>query len=121
MKFLLDENIGKNLAQFLVHLGHTALRVRIINPGIDDIQVLSLATKKDSILITQDKDFGELVFKNKRVHCGIILLRLENQTSENTKRALTFLFSKYSKDLENKFVVVTKKEDSFNIRFNKLD
>lgn len=120
MKFLLDENIGKSLARFLTQLGHTTLRVKVIKPGINDFQVLSLSVERNAILITEDKDFGELVFKNKQTHCGVILLRLIDQTSENTKQALIFLLSKYPRDLESKFVVVTEKTGIFDIRFNKL-
>lgn len=42
MKFLLDENIGKQVAKYLQKLGHTAIRVREINPGIPDYEVLAL-------------------------------------------------------------------------------
>lgn len=120
MKFLLDENIGKSLARFLTQLGHTALRVKVINPGINDFQVLSLSVEKKAILITEDKDFGELVFKHKQIHSGVVLLRLVDQTSENTKKALLFLLSKHRENLENKFIVITEKENTFEIRFGKL-
>jgi predicted nuclease of predicted toxin-antitoxin system len=72
MKFLLDENLGKEIAEFLKKLGFAALSIRKIAPGIDDYEVLSLAVSQNAILITQDRDFGELVFKEEHAHKGII-------------------------------------------------
>lgn len=116
MRFLIDENLSKKLARFLNQLGHPTLRVRNINPGIDDDQVLELALLKDSILITSDKDFGELIFKEKLAHCGVILLRLQDETPDNTIRAIRKLIPLFDA-YKNKFVVVTEKEGGFNIRF----
>lgn len=63
MKFLLDENIGKIVAKSLEKLGHFVSCIKLIAPGIEDYKVLTLSTSKDAILITSDKDFGELIFK----------------------------------------------------------
>ena len=49
------------------------------SPGLDDSDVLSLAVEDDRILITADKDFGEMVFRERRLHKGIILLRLADE------------------------------------------
>lgn len=114
MKFLLDENIGKEIANFLRQLGHTTFRIKEINPGIPDFQVLDLAVSKEAILITSDKDFGELVFKYGQSHRGIILLRLEDETSGNKILALKKVISRYKKISD--FIVVTEKAGKFTIR-----
>lgn len=116
MRFLLDENIGKKVALFLQQLGHTASRVREINPGIDDYLVLELAVSKDAILITSDKDYGQLVFKERLPHTGVIFLRLQNQSSNSKIEALRMILPKY---IEGKFVVVTEMSGKFKIRFAK--
>lgn len=118
MKFLLDENIGKQVAKFLKHLGHSTLRIREINPGIPDYEVLILATSKQSIIITSDKDYGELIFKEMQPHTGVIFLRLQDQSSENKIRALKVVFSKY-KDIENKFIRVKETDGKFRIKIVK--
>ena len=46
------------------------------HPGADDEKVLQIPNDEERILITQDKDFGELVYRLQKVHFGIILLRL---------------------------------------------
>lgn len=117
MKFLLDENLSKKLALFLSQMGHAVLRIRKINPGINDYLVLELALSKDSILITADKDFGELVFKEKLVHCGIILLRIQNESPGNTIKAIQRLILQFN-EIKNHFVVISEKEGQFQIRIN---
>ncbi len=116
MKFIVDDNLSKKLARFLNQLGHPTLRVRIINPGIDDYQVLELALSKDSILITSDKDFGELIFKEKLTHCGVIFLRLQDETPDNTIRAIQKLIPQFD-EVKNHFVVISEKDGEFQIRF----
>jgi|SRR3989344_8313648 len=113
MKFLLDENIGKQVAHFLQNLGHTTFRVREINPEIPDYEVLNLAVSKNSILITSDKDFGELVFKEKQPHTGVILLRLDDESSSNKIKALKFALPKY---VAGNFIVVEEKDGKFRTR-----
>ncbi len=118
MKFILDENIGKKVAYFLTELGHTVFRIRELNPGIEDFEVLELAIEKTSVLITLDKDFGELIFKEGKLHKGIIFLRLDDETQTNTIKVLTWLLSIYSEhELTGNFVTVTEKEDKFRVRF----
>ncbi len=119
MKFLLDENIGKLVARFLEKLGHSASRVRLISPGIEDYRVLDLSISTDSILITSDKDFGELIFKEGQPSTGVIFLRLEDGSSENKIKAIKKVFSKH-KNIKNKFVTVKERGGQFRIRVNKM-
>lgn len=115
MKFLLDENIGKKVAYFLEDLGHTVFRLKQIQAGAEDYKALELAVSKDSVLITSDKDFGELIFKESQQHSGVILLRLENETSSNKIKVLKKVLSEY-KDLNKKFTVAKEKQGLIKIR-----
>jgi predicted nuclease of predicted toxin-antitoxin system len=119
MKFLLDENIGKIVAEFLQQLHHEASRVRKISPGIADPQVLDLSINKDAILITSDKDFGELIFKEGQYHSGVIFLRLETDTSINKIAALKWLLLKYQ-NIERSFIVVKEKNGNFRAKIKKV-
>lgn len=119
MKFLLDENIGKEVARFLELLDHSASRIRLISPGVEDYEVLSLSVSQDSILITSDKDFGGLIFKEGQPSTGVIFLRLQDESSENKIKAIKKVFSKH-KNIKNKFVTVKEKDGKFRIRFDKV-
>lgn len=70
-----------------------------------DTDILSIANKDNRILLTTDKDFGELVFKEKLVHSGVILLRLKDESVENKKRVLLREL-KSVKDFAGKFTRV---------------
>ena len=78
MKFLLDENVDYRLAPFLKHSGHNVKAIPQDYPnGITDANVLALARKERRVLLTNDKDFGDLIFHRKLPHCGVILFRLK--------------------------------------------
>lgn len=88
MKFITDENLGIQIPQFLKSLGYdviSAIEVALSKPDID---ILAIANEENRILLTTDKDFGELVFKEKLVHSGVILLRLKDESVANKKRVL---------------------------------
>jgi predicted nuclease of predicted toxin-antitoxin system len=87
-------------------MNHDVISIYDTNPGIADQQVLQKAVQEKRILITNDKDFGDMVIRKKKKHCGIILLRLEDERSSNKVAVLTSLFEKYSDDLSDAFVVV---------------
>lgn len=119
MKFLIDEDISPKLADFLKELGHSAIHIREIQTSLEDHQILELAVTRESIVITEDKDFGELVFKNKQSSKGVILLRLENQTVQNTKKAVGWFLSQYQSDkIESRFVVIAEKAGTFTVRIS---
>jgi len=119
MKFLLDENIGKIVARFLKKLEHSASRIKLIAPGIEDYGVLNLSVSKDSVLITSDKDFGELIFKEGQSSTGVIFLRLQDESSDNKIKAIKLILSKH-RYIKNKFITVKEKDGEFKIRVHKI-
>lgn len=120
MKFLIDEDISPKIAAFLKKLGYSAIHIREIQLSLEDYQILEIAVTKNCVVITEDRDFGELVFKESRIHSGVIFLRLEDQTLNNTWKVLNWLLSKYSeRKFEGAFVTVTEKMNKFKARFNK--
>ncbi len=82
MKFLLDVCCSsRSLRRFLVELGHDVRLVSEADPRASDEAVLTMAHEEDSIVITEDKDFEELVAVQRRPHSGIIRF-LELSVSE---------------------------------------
>ena len=108
MKFLADENIGLGVVQPLRNLGIDIKSVSEISPGIEDPDVLNLANNENRILITADKDFGELVYLRKLAHKGIILLRLTKDTTRNKLEVLSRVLAQTDLNLENSFTIVTE-------------
>jgi len=62
MKFLANENMAGDAVAALREKGHDVLWVRTASPGSDDTTILAHAVEENRILITFDKDFGELAF-----------------------------------------------------------
>lgn len=108
MKFIVDENAGPSVAKWLVSIGHEAFSIYDETPGISDDEILKKAFDENLIVVTSDKDFGELVFKNNMPHKGIILMRLANELSSNKIQVLQSLLEQFSELIPNRFVVVTE-------------
>jgi predicted nuclease of predicted toxin-antitoxin system len=107
VNFLADEGVESEIVESLRALGHDVLYVLEMSPGISDSDVLDLANKASSILITSDKDFGELVFRQRRIHQGVILVRLQGQSSMTKASTLSAAVTDFGDQLPNSFSVVS--------------
>jgi predicted nuclease of predicted toxin-antitoxin system len=77
MRFLADENIPGRLVETLRRAGHDVAWTRMDRPGADDRVVLARAVAERRIVITFDKDFGELAARSGlSAPSGVILIRL---------------------------------------------
>lgn len=78
MKFLIDASSDARLAVHLAASGHDATRVGRDHPrDLPDREVLAIAHREGRILVTDDRDFGELIFRLRQPHAGVTYLRLE--------------------------------------------
>ena len=78
MSVVADESVDSGIISELRQQGLKVLSVADDCPGISDIKVLEIAFNSNSLLITEDKDFGELAFRLKFEHKGIVLIRLSD-------------------------------------------
>jgi predicted nuclease of predicted toxin-antitoxin system len=86
MKFLLDESADARLLPYLQSQGHDVTRIAADYPaGLPDQDVLAIAHAEGRILVANDRDFGELVFRRRRPHAGVILFRLGDYAPLATK------------------------------------
>lgn len=108
MRFLVDECTEPVVARWLRSQGHDASSVYEENRGLDDDSILEKANTENRILITNDKDFGELIFREQKTHKGVILLRLRDEQAVNKISVLKRLLRHYKNKLLNDFVVVTQ-------------
>lgn len=113
MKFLVDECTGPSVAAWLRDNGHEVFSVYEDARGVEDDIILKKAFEENWVLITNDKDFGDKVFRNGRLHKGVILLRLEDERARSKIKVLSHLLKKYIYRLPNAFVVVTEKQVRF--------
>ena len=113
MKFLVDECTGPSVAAWLRNEGHEIFSVYEDARGIEDDIIFQKAFDENWVLITNDKDFGDKVFRNGRLHKGVVLLRLEDERATSKIMVLSHLLEKYIDRLPNAFVVVTQKQVRF--------
>jgi predicted nuclease of predicted toxin-antitoxin system len=113
MRFLVDECTGPTVAEWLRNQKHEVFSVFEEARGMDDDDIILKALEENWILITNDKDFGEKVYRDGRLHRGIILLRLEDERSQSKIQVLSRLLKIYPDRLSNTFVVVTEKQVRF--------
>jgi predicted nuclease of predicted toxin-antitoxin system len=82
MRFLADENFPGVAVRVLQANGYDLIWIRTTSPGISDPEVLKFAQAEDRILLTFDKDFGELAFVTELpATSGIILFRIQSPSS----------------------------------------
>jgi predicted nuclease of predicted toxin-antitoxin system len=108
MRFLIDECTGPTVARWLAQQGHDVASVYDDDPGIDDAAVVAWAADEQRILVTNDKDFGDRVFRDDEAHAGVILLRLDDERSPNKIAVLRDLLREYGQELEGAFVVASE-------------
>ena len=75
---------------------------------MSDDDVIKKAFIDDLLLITNDKDFGEKVYREKYSHKGVILLRLEDERPIIKIMTIKRRLKDYASKLPNSFVVVTE-------------
>jgi predicted nuclease of predicted toxin-antitoxin system len=107
VNFLVDENVDGSIVTALRADGHNVLYVAEMQPGMDDDQVLELANSTNSILLTEDKDFGLLVYRLQRVTRGVMLVRLPGLATAAKVDSVRLAIRKHSNDLPGAFCVIS--------------
>jgi predicted nuclease of predicted toxin-antitoxin system len=107
MNFPIDESADTRLADYLSQLGHDVrLVARDYGSANPDRQVLAIAERERRILITNDRDFGELVFRHLQPHAGVIYFRLFTYELDAYIRRLSYVLTHHADQLD-KFLVVS--------------
>jgi predicted nuclease of predicted toxin-antitoxin system len=108
MRFLLDENVDYRLVSFLLKRGYDVTSVaKDYLYGVADEDVLAMATQEHRILITNDKDFGELIVRRHFPHRGVLLFRLKDESLVNVQTRLQHVLAHYHDQLHH-FIVITQ-------------
>jgi predicted nuclease of predicted toxin-antitoxin system len=109
MKFLLDENIEFRVALFLEGEGHDVTSIARDHPhSLPDAVMLEIARAERRVLLTDDRDFGELVFKALQAHACVLYFRLPAATAEEKILALRKIFLDHGDQLREFFVVTAR-------------
>ena len=107
MKLLVDEGVDAAIVARLRADGLDVLYVAELAPGITDQAVLELANSDGRVLVTTDKDFGELVFRLRRVAFGVLLVRLAELPSASRADAVAQAIGEHRDKMAGAFTVLT--------------
>jgi predicted nuclease of predicted toxin-antitoxin system len=107
-KFLADESVDYLIVTHLREGGYEVEAIVEINPSISDEEILEMANNLKAILITEDKDFGELTYRLRKPNQGIILIRLSGMEAEEKVGKVRQVFENYLAELRNRFTVISK-------------
>jgi len=113
VKFIADVNVEKAIIDCLLANGYNTIWVSDLDCRMVDEKLLEPANREKRILVTNDKDFGELTFRQKRVSAGIILFRVKGQNSRDKVSLLQKLLLAHRNRLKGHFTVVTRKKIRF--------
>jgi predicted nuclease of predicted toxin-antitoxin system len=113
MRFLVDECTGPAVASWLRNQNHEVFSVFDEARGMDDDNIIGKALDEEWILITNDKDFGDKVYRDGRLHRGVILLRLDDERPHAKIETLSRLLAAYRDRIPDAFLVVTEKQVRF--------
>ena len=114
IKFLVDENVGFSIIEYLRELKFDTKAVSELFPSRDDIYILDKAYKEERIIVTNDKDFGHMVFKSNLSSAGIILFRFNDESPELKRNAIKTILSLPEEKVLNHFIVAS--ENKIRIR-----
>jgi|SRR5215471_15352798 len=106
MNFLADESCAGPVIRALREAGHDVVAVADVSKGATDEQVLELALKEKRVLITEDRDFGELVYAHGRRSAGVILVRFHSRARSAKPATVVEVVTKLGSRLRDAFAVV---------------
>ena len=107
MNVLADESVDEQIVQRLRREGIDVAYVAEMEPGISDELVLNRSNEANAVLLTADKDFGELVFRDNRTARGVVLIRLAGLSAEKKAAIVAGAFTDHATDFPNCFAVIS--------------
>ena len=107
MNLLADEGVDGPIVDRLRQDGHEVAYIAEMSPGIDDDTILRQANDNSALLLTLDKDFGELVFRQGLVHAGVILIRLAGLQPTTKADVVATALREHDVELLNTFSVIS--------------
>jgi predicted nuclease of predicted toxin-antitoxin system len=106
VRFVADESCDFAIVRALREAGHDVIAIAEILPQANDEYILEMSRQTSRILVTGDKDFGELVYAATRETSGVILLRFPGNARAAMAQALVDTLQSVSDRIVSGFVVI---------------
>jgi predicted nuclease of predicted toxin-antitoxin system len=108
VRLLADENVPRTIVAWLRGQGHDVLYAAESRSQAPDADLLTEAEAQGYVVLTEDKDFGELVYRDLRNSHGIILLRMDDLPASRRLARLQAVWTVIGSHLPGNFLVVTR-------------
>jgi predicted nuclease of predicted toxin-antitoxin system len=106
MNLLADESCAVPVIRALREASHDVVAIAEVAKGETDEQVLERALNEKRVLITEDRDFGELVFARGRSSAGVILVRFHSRARRAKPATVVEAVTKLGPRLRDAFTVI---------------
>jgi predicted nuclease of predicted toxin-antitoxin system len=106
MRWLGDECVSASLVMALRAAGHDVLYVAETAAGLSDTDVIALASRENRLLLTEDKDFGDLVFRWRRPVPGVVLMRVDLANPELKAARLFAAIERSGEEFFGRYTVI---------------
>jgi len=106
VKFLADESCAGLVISALREAGHDVLAIAELSKGVSDVHVLELAVSERRVVITEDRDFGELVFARRSGSAGVIFVKFHSRARHVKPMAVVEAVAKLGARLHDRFAIV---------------
>ncbi len=108
MNLLAAEGVERQIVERLRRDGHTVLYIAEMEPGVTDDVVLDRANEITALLLAADKDFGELVFRERRLSSGgVVLTRLAGLSAERKAEIVSEVLQERGAEFAHAFTVIS--------------
>jgi predicted nuclease of predicted toxin-antitoxin system len=106
IKFIADENIPLKVVERLKEENLDIKSIASVQPGLKDEEIARISEREKAVIITFDKDFGEIIFRKSLKPFGVILLRIPPKSIDYISEFLKWLLTESDVEFERKLVVV---------------
>jgi predicted nuclease of predicted toxin-antitoxin system len=106
MNLVADESVDRPVVERLRADGHDVIYIADLQPGATDDIVLQTANDRGAVLVTADKDFGELVYRLRRVTSGVILIRLAGLSLDAKAETVSTALGEHAAEMAGGFSVI---------------
>jgi predicted nuclease of predicted toxin-antitoxin system len=106
MNFVADESCAGPVIRALREAGHDVIAIADVAKGSNDEQVLDRAVNEERVLITEDRDFGKLVYARGRSSTGVVLLRFHSRARFGKATTVVDAVARLGSRLRNAFTVI---------------
>ena len=111
---IFDENVDQRIIDQIDKCRYEIISIKNVNPGISDREVIKFAKSKKGLIITEDKDFGELIFSYNIKECSVIFLRYNKIDLNKIEKNISKVLENFYQKPEHFFITITS--DKIRIR-----